>query len=96
MNDAHRIDLAESKQRLNCTDAGLNSPDAVRRLSEYGGNVLHVRKETPEIFKFLRQFSNFFTVLLIGGSALAFFADYPRAGEGNLYVGVALLAGAFC
>jgi sodium/potassium-transporting ATPase subunit alpha len=89
--DQHRISLAELEQRLNCTCAGLGSADAARRLSEYGGNELRVRKETPEIVKFLRQFSNFFALLLIAGSALAFLADYLQPGEGNFYIGVALV-----
>lgn len=90
--DQHRIPLAELQHRLNCTDAGLDSADAASRLSEYGGNELRVRRETPEIIKFLRQFTNFFALLLIAGSALAFFADYLKPGEGNAYIGVALLA----
>lgn len=90
--DQHRIELSELEQRLNCTCAGLDSVNALRRLSQYGSNELHVRKDTPEILKFLRQFTNFFAVLLIAGSALAFFADYLKAGEGNFHIGVALLA----
>jgi len=90
--DQHRITLAELEQRLGCTHAGLTSADAARCLSEYGGNELHVRKETPEIVKFLRQFTNFFALLLIAGSLLAFFADYLQPGQGNFHIGVALLA----
>ncbi|HUX83427.1 MAG TPA: HAD-IC family P-type ATPase [Halothiobacillus sp.] len=87
----HRIPLAELEQRLNCSSAGLGSADAARRLSEFGGNELHVRKDTPEIIKFFRQLTNFFALLLIVGSALAFLADYLQPGEGNFYIGVALL-----
>jgi sodium/potassium-transporting ATPase subunit alpha len=90
--DQHRISLAELEQRLNCTSAGIDNKEATRRLSEYGSNELNVRKDTPEIIKFLRQFSNFFALLLMIGSALAFFADYLKPGEGNFYIGVALLA----
>ncbi|MFA6920430.1 MAG: HAD-IC family P-type ATPase [Gallionella sp.] len=90
--DEHRIPLSELEQRLNCTSNGLDSTDAVRRLSKYGSNELRVRKETPEILKFLGQFTNFFALLLIVGSGLAFFADYLKPGEGNLYIAVALLA----
>lgn len=89
--DQHRIPLEELAQRLKCDDGGLGSADALQRLSEYGSNELHVRRETPEVIKFLRQFTNFFALLLIAGSALAFFADYLRPGEGNAYIGVALL-----
>ncbi|WP_300321821.1 HAD-IC family P-type ATPase [Accumulibacter sp.] len=90
--DQHRIPLEELQQRLHCTGDGLSAAEAAQRLLEFGSNELRVRKETPEIVKFLRQFSNFFALLLIVGSALAFFADYLQPGEGNFYIGVALLA----
>lgn len=89
--DQHQIPLAELEQRLNCSSAGLSHADAAQRLSKDGSNELRVRKETPEIIKFLRQLTNFFAILLIVGSTLAFFADYLKPGEGNFYIGVALL-----
>ncbi|HEX5363438.1 MAG TPA: cation-transporting P-type ATPase, partial [Gallionella sp.] len=89
--DTHRIPLAELERRLSCTGGGLGRAEAALRLSRYGSNELVVRKETPEFIKFLRQFTNFFALLLIAGSALAFFADYLKPGEGNAYIGVALL-----
>lgn len=94
-NDQHRIPLAELEQRLNSTRAGLGSAEAARRLSEYGSNELRVRKDTPAIIKFFRQFTNFFALLLFAGSALAFFADYLQPGQGNFYIGVALLVVVF-
>lgn len=90
--DWHRISLEALQQRLRCTGAGLSTVEAAQRLIEFGGNELRVRSETPEIVKFLRQFTNFFALLLFVGSALAFFADYLKPGEGNFYIGVALLA----
>ncbi|MDD5472197.1 MAG: HAD-IC family P-type ATPase, partial [Sideroxydans sp.] len=90
--DQHRIPLEVLQQRLHCTGEGLSTDEAARRLAEFGSNELRVRKETPEIVKFLRQFTNFFALLLIVGSSLAFFADYLKPGEGNFYIGVALLA----
>jgi sodium/potassium-transporting ATPase subunit alpha len=90
--DQHRIPLEALQQRLHCTGEGLSTAEAAQRLLEFGSNELRVRKETLEIVKFLRQFGNFFALLLIVGSALAFFADYLQPGEGNFYIGVALLA----
>ena len=90
-SDQHQIPLSELQQRLNCTTAGLSSAEADARLTQYGYNELHVRKETPEIIKFFRQLTNFFALLLIAGSALAFFADYLQPDQGNFYIGVALL-----
>lgn len=92
MNDEHRIPLTELQQRLDCPLIGLEKTEAARRLKRYGFNELKVRKQTPEIVKFLRQFTNFFALLLIAGSALAYFADYLLPGQGNDYIATALLA----
>lgn len=89
--DQHKITLLELQKRLNCGGKGLNSHDALQRLSHYGKNELYVRKNTPEIIKLLRHLTNPFALLLIFGSALAFIADYLRPDEGNFYIGVALL-----
>ena len=91
MEDQHRIPLAELELRLNCTSSGLTCSEAALRLAEQGGNELHVRKDTPEIIKFFRQLTNFFALLLLVGAALAFLADSLQPGQGNFYIGVALL-----
>ncbi|MDD4929802.1 MAG: HAD-IC family P-type ATPase [Gallionella sp.] len=89
--DPHKLPLAELEKKLDCTSTGLSRTIAAQRRSEFGSNELRARKDTPEIVKFLRQFTNLFALLLITGSSLAFFADYLKPGEGNFYIGVALL-----
>ena len=91
MADEHRISLTELQQRWQCTISGLGKTEAILRLSEFGRNELHVRKETPGIIKFLLQFKNFFALLLLTGAGLAFVADYLQPGQGNGYIAVALL-----
>jgi sodium/potassium-transporting ATPase subunit alpha len=93
--DQHQIPLEELERRLSSSRAGLDGAEVPRRLSEFGSNELHVQKDTPEIVKFLSQFTNFFALLLIAGSVLAFLADYLQPGEGNFYIGVALLVVVF-
>ena len=68
MSDEHRISLAELEQRLSCSSLGLTKAEAGARQTQYGRNSLQVRKDTPEIIKFLRQFTNLFAVLLMAGS----------------------------
>jgi sodium/potassium-transporting ATPase subunit alpha len=89
--DAHKISLAELEQALTCEGIGLDGAEALNRLAQFGSNELHARKDVPEIIKFLRQFRNFFALLLFAGAALAFLADYLKPGEGNFYIAVALL-----
>ncbi len=95
VTDQHKVALETLYHLLDSSGSGLTSVDAARRLEQHGANELHVRKETPEIVKFLRQFKNFFALLLLVGSALAFFAEYLDPGQGNLYIALALIVVVF-
>jgi len=70
---------------------GISSATVQKNIWEHGYNILTVKKDIPIIFKFIKQFTNFFALLLIAGSLLAFFAENISPGEGNLYIGIALL-----
>ena len=80
---------------LGSSEAGLSSEEAARRLARHGRNALQVGRQTPEIVKFLRQFKNFFAMLLIVGGALAIAAERLDPGQGNLYIAIALIAVVF-
>lgn len=56
MSNEHRIDLSDLEQQLDSNSTGLNT--VVHKLSQYCCNELRFRKETPEILKFLGQFTN--------------------------------------
>ncbi|RME30710.1 HAD family hydrolase [Candidatus Woesearchaeota archaeon] len=94
-NDEHKIPLEELYQRVESGPEGLTTSAATQRLLQYGPNELSVKKQTPEYIKFLRQFTNFFAVLLIIGGCLAFLAEYLDPGQGNLPIGIALIAVVF-
>ena len=88
MNE-HKIKLEELYEKVKSSEEGLTTEETEKRLEKYGFNILETKKKTPVIFKFLKQFTNFFALLLITGSTLAFFAEYISPGEGNLYIGIA-------
>jgi sodium/potassium-transporting ATPase subunit alpha len=90
MNE-HKIPLEKLYQQLKSSHNGLSSADAKERLKEHGINILETKKKTPAFLKFLKQFKNIFALLLLSGSLLAFFAEYQMPGEGNLYIGMALV-----
>ncbi|ODS39326.1 MAG: ATPase [Candidatus Altiarchaeales archaeon WOR_SM1_86-2] len=93
--DEHKISLEEFYKRIRSSEWGLSTKEAEKRLNEYGFNILETKKKVPLIFKFLKQFTNFFALLLIVGSCLAFFAEHISPGEGNLYIAIALIAVVF-
>lgn len=93
--DEHRISLDSLYDLYNSTSQGLASKDAKQRLDKYGFNTLQAKKKVLVIFKFFKQFANFFALLLIAGSFLAFFAEFLAPGQGNLYIGIALIGVVF-
>ena len=85
---------------LNSSPAGLQNAEVVERQKSHGPNELRVKQGTPLYLRFLRQFANFFAILLMIGGALALLAERLDPGQGNMYIasalfGVVLLNGLF-
>ncbi len=87
----HQAPLDELFERLDSGPDGLAADEVARRLERVGPNQLRVREKTPELLKFLRQFRNFFAILLLVGGALALLAERLDPGQGNLYIACALV-----
>ena len=88
--DEHKISLPEFLQRLGVDESGLREQEAARRLQECGPNVLEETGKEGILSKYIRQFRNFFSILLIIGAILSFLGEYLDPGKGNLYIGIAL------
>ena len=91
MTDFHQLDLPSLFRRIDSSERGLSQAEAEDRLRHYGRNELRVRQDVPEIVKFLRQFKNFFALLLMVGGVLALAAERLDPDQGNLYIAIALL-----
>lgn len=90
--DEHKISLEELYKRVESSPEGLSEQEASLRLKKYGKNVLITKKRFRLLYKFLNQFKNFFSILLIIGAILAFLAEYLAPGQGNLYIGIAIIS----
>jgi sodium/potassium-transporting ATPase subunit alpha len=88
--DEHQISLPEFLQRLGIDESGISEREAARRLQECGPNVLEETGQESILRKCMRQFRNFFSILLIIGAILSFLGEYLDPGKGNLYIGIAL------
>ncbi len=84
------LPTAELMVELASSPTGLTGEDARQRLVKFGRNVLKVKQESSAFIKFLKQFKNFFAILLIFGGCLAMLADHLDPGQGNLYIAIAL------
>lgn len=75
---------------LKSSPEGISEIEAEQRLKKFGRNELQVKQEVSVLTRFLRQFRNFFAVLLIFGGCLALLADHLDPNQGNLYIAIAL------
>ncbi|AKB34289.1 hypothetical protein MSSIH_3599 [Methanosarcina siciliae HI350] len=93
--DEHLISYSEFLQRLDVNENGLSGQEAARRLEECGPNVLEESGKESIFKRYIRQFRNFFSILLTVGALLSFLGEYLDPGQGNLYIGVALVGVVF-
>lgn len=89
--DEHSISQEELLKRLDTTVTGLPAREAGRRLELCGGNVFEETGRESLLVKYLKQFRNFFSLLLLFGSILSFIADWLDPGQGNIFIAIALL-----
>jgi len=89
LENIHTIPIKNVYSLLNSSEKGVS--DAKKRLDEFGLNKLSEKKEKLLIVKFLLQFNNFFSYLLLFGAGLSFFSEYVLPGEGSIYIAYALL-----
>ena len=71
---------------------GLSSPEALRRLAEYGPNRVEKVAGEPMFLRFLKEFTHFFALILWLAAALAFLAEWSDPGRGMAKVGYAIVA----
>ncbi|WP_201770308.1 cation-translocating P-type ATPase [Methanococcoides methylutens] len=88
--DEHNISLEEFLKRFDADAEGLTSAEALRRLEVCGKNILENMGSESALKKYLKQFRNFFSILLITGAFLSYTAERLDPGKGNLYISVAL------
>lgn len=71
-NAWHHLDVAATLTQLQTSGDGLTSAEAARRLKRTGRNEIARRKSAPAWHLLLKQFTNFFVIILLFAAALAF------------------------
>ena len=89
--DEHSIEIEDLFERLSAGPEGLLKTEAKRRSSICGMNVLQEIGKESLIKKYLKQYWNFFSMLLLFGSMLSFTAEWLDPGQGNIFIAIALL-----
>lgn len=71
---------------------GLSSADAAARLREYGPNRVVEAARTPWVLRLVREFTQFFSLILWIAAGLAFLAEWSSPGQGMARLGYAIVA----
>jgi len=87
----HQLPLPKVMELLVSTFSGLSEQEVQERLKRFGPNKLTEQKELSFLVKFLRQFNNFFSYLLLLGAALSLVSEWLQPGEGAIFIAVALM-----
>jgi Ca2+-transporting ATPase len=76
MNAWHNLSVEQTFRQLDSRPIGLSEVEATDRLKRWGSNQLQARKPTPAYILFLRQFANYFILVLLFAAALAFAVSF--------------------
>jgi sodium/potassium-transporting ATPase subunit alpha len=87
----HQLSIDETFGALCTGPDGLSAPEALRRLEEYGPNRVETRAREPAIWRLLKEFTQFFSVILWVAAGLAFVAEWSDPGQGMARIGFALI-----
>jgi len=91
MSEYHKKSVEDIFKEFSTSDKGLSKIEVSAKRKIFGYNQLSEKKETPLILKFLLQFHNFFSYLLIFGSILSFISEKIFPGQGSIYIVYALI-----
>ncbi|HMA43855.1 MAG TPA: cation-transporting P-type ATPase [Gemmatimonadales bacterium] len=86
-----RLSVEDALRSLRSDPQGLSSTEALRRLEEYGLNLVQEIRGRSLAFRFLAQFTHFFALILWVAAALAFVAERNQPGGGMATLGYAIL-----
>jgi sodium/potassium-transporting ATPase subunit alpha len=87
----HQLSVEAALASLGTTNRGLSAAEALRRLREYGPNRIEKIARTPAGLRLLREFVQFFSVILWIAAGLAFIAEWSAPGQGMARIGYALI-----
>ena len=78
----HQLSIDEAFGALRSGPEGLSAAEALRRLEEYGPNRVERAAQEPAIWRLLKEFTQFFSVILWVVAGLAFVAEWSDPGQG--------------
>lgn len=87
----HQFVIEEALASLHSRHEGLNANEVEHRLKEYGKNQIDEVRGESLLWRFVKEFTHFFALILWLAAGLAFFAESQQPGEGMKTLGYAIL-----
>ncbi len=88
----HQLSIDDALASVRSSSSGLSSSEAERRRREYGANRVERVAGEPAVWRLLKEFTRFFSVILWCAAGLAFLAEWFDPGQGMARIGYAVVA----
>lgn len=93
--DLFTHDIQSTLQRLRTSAKGLSSSEVAKRTEAFGANEIAASEKKNYIKEYLKQYVQFFAILLEVASLLSFLANHYIPNEGSDILGYAIAAAVF-
>ena len=87
----HRLSVDDALASVRSSSGGLSSSEVERRRREFGPNRIEKVRREPAIWRLLKEFTRFFSVILWCAAGLAFLAEWFDPGHGMARIGYAVI-----
>lgn len=88
----HQLSIDDALASVRSSSSGLSSSEAERRRREFGLNRVEKVAAEPALWRLLKEFTRFFSVILWCAAGLAFVAEWFDPGQGMARIGYAVIA----
>jgi sodium/potassium-transporting ATPase subunit alpha len=87
----HQLSIDDALASVRSSSSGLSSSEAERRRQEFGANRVEKVAREPVLWRLLKEFTRFFSVILWCAAGLAFLAEWFDPGQGMGRIGYAVI-----
>ena len=87
----HRLSVDDALASVRSNSGGLSSSEAERRRREFGSNRIEKVRREPAIWRLIKEFTRFFSMILWCAAGLAFLAEWFDPGHGMARIGYAVI-----
>lgn len=87
----HRLSVDDALASVRSSSGGLSSAEVERRRREFGSNRIEKVRREPAVWRLIKEFTRFFSLILWCAAGLAFLADWFDPDHGMARIGYAVI-----